>query len=231
MRACCLFLLAPLVAGAQFPAPEQLGVLLERDTNTAAGEFAIRAPDNQVYRYRFDAQTLVQRDTLSGGMGHLNPGDQVTVDSDPVIGSLLRYARTIRVLPSPAQQSAESGVESKLPRTRESNWGLTSDLTLADSRLRSTAFPLLDWTSPTGNLTFAGVVARLTGQSLVLRTRAGEQTLIIRSDTRYVENGDTVEAAELRPNMRVFVRAGKNLYEQVEVYQVIWGEILNPARK
>jgi hypothetical protein len=207
MRACCLFLLAPLVAGAQFPAPEQLGVLLERDTNVAAGEFAIRAPDNQVYRYRFDAKTLVERDTLSGGMGHLNPGDRVTVDSDPVARSLLRYARTVRVLTAPAEPA------------------------LADSRLRSTAFPLLDRAPQTGNLTFAGVVAKLTGQSLVLRTRTGEQTLLIRRDTRYVDNGDTVEAAELRPNMRVFVRAGRNLYEQVEAYQVIWGSILDPARK
>jgi hypothetical protein len=28
--------------------------------------------------------------------------------------------------------------------------------------------------------------------------------------------------------MRVFVRAGKNLYEQVEAYQIIWGQILEP---
>jgi hypothetical protein len=28
--------------------------------------------------------------------------------------------------------------------------------------------------------------------------------------------------------MRVFVRAGKNLYDEVEAYQVIWGAILNP---
>jgi hypothetical protein len=90
---------------------------------------------------------------------------------------------------------------------------------------------LLDLSPHTGNLTFAGVVARLNGESLVLRTRDGEQTLLIRHDTRYVENGDTVEAAQLRPNMRVFIRAGRNLYEQVEAYQVIWGSILDPARK
>ena len=207
MRACCLFLLMPLVARAQFPAPQQTGIVLERDTNVATGEFAIRAPDNQVYRYRFDANTLVERDTFSGGMGHMNPGDQVTVESDRVADSLLRYARTVRVLAPPPQPS------------------------LADSRQRSAPFPWLDRTSQTGNLTFAGVVSRLNAQSLVLRTRTGEQTLLIRHDTRYVDNGDTVEAAQLRPNMRVFVRAGKNLYEQLEAYQVIWGAILEPARK
>jgi hypothetical protein len=207
MRACCLFLLAPLIAGAQFPPREQMGVLLERDTNVAAGEFAIRAPDNQVYRYQFDAKTLVQCDALSGGMEHLHQGDKVIVNSDLVAGSLLRYAGTVRVL-------AASG-----------------PVALADNRLHLATLSLLERTPQTGNLTFSGVVARLNAQSLVLRTRDGEQTLLIRRDTKYVDNGDTVEAAQLRPNMRVFVRAGRNLYEQVEAYQVIWGSILDPARK
>jgi hypothetical protein len=206
MRACCLLLLAPLIAGAQFPSPEQEGVVLEWDSNVAAGELAIRAPDNEVYRYRFDSKTLVQRDAFSGGMGHLRVADQVIVDSDLVPGTLLRYARSIRVMIAPPQ------------------------MTLADARVRAT-ISLLDRPPQTGNLTFAGVVSRLNPQSLVLRTRAGEQTLLIRRDTRYVDNGDTVEAAQLRPNMRVFVRAGRNLYEQVEAYQVIWGSILDPARK
>jgi hypothetical protein len=207
MRACWLLLLAPLIAGAQFPAPEQPGVLLERDIDADSGEFAIRAPDNQVYRYRFDAKTLVERDTLSGGMGHLRLGDRLIVQSDPVPGSLLRYAHRIQVSNS------------------------SPPMTPADGRLGSTGFPLLDLSPRTGNLTFASVVARLNRESLVLRTRDGEQTLLIRRDTRYVDNGDTVEAAQLRPNMRVFIRAGRNLYEQVEAYQVIWGSILEPTRK
>jgi hypothetical protein len=207
MRACCLLLLTPLIAGAQFPFPVQTGILLERDAGVAAGEFAIRAPDNQVYRFQFDAKTAVERDSFSGGASWLKPGDRVTVESDPVAGSLLRYARTVRVSERPAQ------------------------LTLADGQPRTTGLSLLERTPQTGNLTFAGVVSKLTGQSLVLRTREGEQTLLIRRDTRYVDNGDTVEPAELRPNMRVFVRAGRNLYEQVEAYQVIWGHILDPSRK
>ena len=207
MRACWLLLLTPLIAGAQFPAPEQAGVLLERDMNVDAGELAIRAPDYQVYRYRFDAKTQVERDTFTGGLGHLRTGDRVTVESDAVAGSLLRYARRIRVSNSAPQ------------------------MTLSDSRLRLAGFPVLDLSPRTGNLTFAGVVARLNRESLVLRTRDGEQTLLIRHDTRYVDNGDTVEAAQLRTNMRVFIRAGRNLYEQVEAYQVIWGSILQPTRK
>jgi hypothetical protein len=38
-----------------------------------------------------------------------------------------------------------------------------------------------------------------------------------------------VDAADLKPTTRVFVRAGKNLDEQVEAYQIIWGDIMEPV--
>jgi hypothetical protein len=82
--------------------------------------------------------------------------------------------------------------------------------------------------APAGNLSFSGVVSRLGEGRLVLRTRAGEQTLLLRPDTRYLENGEIVEAAALKPTMRVFVRAGQNIWDQVEAFQVIWGAILEP---
>jgi hypothetical protein len=206
MRACCLILLAPLIAGAQFPPSELTGIVLERDANVVAGEFSVRALDNQVYRYHFDDRTTVARDTFSGPASWIKPGDKVSVQSTPVENSLLRYARVVQVLSSaPAAYS--------------------------ENRARLLTSPLADLTPHTGNLTFAGVVAKCNDASMVLRTRSGDQTLLIRHDTRYVANGDTVEATKLQPNMRVFVRAGKNLYEQVEAYQVIWGSILEPVRK
>jgi hypothetical protein len=73
------------------------------------------------------------------------------------------------------------------------------------------------------------VVFRVTGERLVLHTReGGDQSILLRKDTRFLENGETVEAENLKPNMRVFVKAGKDLYDQVEAYQVIWGSILDP---
>jgi len=135
----------------------------------------------------------------------LEPGEKVEVVSDVVPGLVLRYARTIHVLPEP-------------PPARPSS----------AARLRA-ARPALDRITPTGNLTFSGVVFRLTGERIVLHTReGGEQSLLLRKDTRYVENGEMVEAANLKLNMRVFVRAGKDLYDQLEAYQVIWGNILEP---
>jgi hypothetical protein len=50
----------------------------------------------------------------------------------------------------------------------------------------------------------------------------------LRPDTRYLADGLLVDAASLKPNMRVFVLAGKDLYDDIEAYQVIWGKILSP---
>jgi len=88
---------------------------------------------------------------------------------------------------------------------------------------------LIDLLAPRGNLTFSGVIARLAADRLVLHTRLdGEKTILLRDDTRYLDNGTDVDAADLKANTRVFVRAGKNLEDQVEAYQVIWGAILEP---
>jgi hypothetical protein len=61
-----------------------------------------------------------------------------------------------------------------------------------------------------------------------LHTRQGERTILLRDDTRYLANGDFATSSALCPNMRVFVRAGRNLYNEFEGYQVVWGEIKEP---
>ena len=78
-------------------------------------------------------------------------------------------------------------------------------------------------------MTFSGVVSHLNDGRLVLRTRAaGEQTIQLRKDTRFLADGETVAATDLKTNMRVFVQAGKDVFGHVEAYQVVWGGILQP---
>jgi hypothetical protein len=80
-------------------------------------------------------------------------------------------------------------------------------------------------------VTFAGVVTSLGQDWLILHTRqAGNQTILLRRDTRYLGDGEAVEHADLHPNMRVFIRAGRNLFNEVEAYQIIWGQILEPGQ-
>jgi hypothetical protein len=192
------------VLTAQTP-PLVRGVLLERDTETPAGEFSVRAGDNQVFRYQFDRKTYVEREDHMIEFNSLQPGEKVEVVSDVVPGSIMRYARTIHVMPD-------------APPLRPPTAG----------RLRAYR-SASEHAIPAGNLTFSGVVFRLNGERLVLHTReGGEQSLLLRKDTRYVANGEIVGAEALKLNMRVFVRGGKDLYDQVEAYQVIWGAILEP---
>lgn len=210
MRALWVLVLSPLICASQSPGPPPViaGVLLERDAQPASGEFSLRAADNQVYRFQYDRKTFVERGDDLIDVPRLQPGEKVEVVSDSVAGVLLRYARTIHVvLPQPPAHPLTAG---RLHAYRSS----------------------ADRAVPAGNLTFSGVVFRLNPERLVMHTRGtGDQTILLRQDTRYLADGEIVEAAELKPNMRVFVRAGTNLYDQVEAYQVIWGKILNPSAR
>ena len=180
------------------------GVLLERDAQPA-GEFSVRIPDNSVLRYRFDQKTYVEREKQLVDVPRLDPGEKVEVVSDSVPGSLLRYARTIHVIADP-------------PPARP----------LGAGRYRAAKRSLPE-RLPVGNLTYSGVVYRVNADRIILHVRSGtDQTLLLRKDTRFLQNGEIVEAEALKPNTRVFVRAGKDVYEQVEAYQVVWGSILSP---
>jgi hypothetical protein len=205
MRALWVVLLGPLIAASETPAvpPVVRGVLLEYDRQTPSGEFSVRAADNQVFRFQFDRKTYVEREGQLIDIGRLAPGEKIEVVSDEMAGAPLRYARTVHVMiPVPPQRPAPPG------RFRPSRGA-------AERPVR------------TGNLTFSGVVFQLNSERMVLHLRAGEdQSILLRKDTRYLEDGNIVDEASLKPNMRVFVRAGKDLYDQVEAYQVIWGSIL-----
>jgi hypothetical protein len=213
MRVCGMLALLPLLGAAQTPATAVVtqGVLLERDTPALEGQFSVRAENNQVFRYRFDVHTYVVRDGRLTTVPALNPGENVEVISDGVQGSVLRYARDIHVI-SEAPPVA---------RTRPVGNA---------SRLLAGMDPLDRYfsTLPMGNLTFAGVVYRVSGERVVLHTRLGDQPILLRRDTRYVKDGENVDLGSLKPNMRVFVRAGKDIWDQVEAYQVMWGGILQP---
>lgn len=213
MRAHSVLLLFPLVLAGQTTAPAALlrGVLLERDPQAAMGEFSVRDVQDQVFRFQFDRKTYVERDQQLIDVSRLQPGEKVEVLSDDLPGSLLRYARSIHVLPAPAPARP-------LSRGRVRAYRSSADRLMA-----------LDRALPSGTLAFSGVVLRVTGDHVVLHTRgAGDQTILLRQDTRYLEEGEMVSSAQLKPNMRVFVRAGRTLYNEIEAYQVVWGQILEP---
>ena len=203
-----VLLLAPVLLAAQTPFR---GVLLERDPQPTSGQFSIRLQTNEVLRFQFDPQTTVLRDTLPSEFSRLKPGEKLEVMADPLPGLVLRQARAITVVGDAPPAPAPPRPPSSLARLRATN-------RLAEERAL-----------PTGNLTYSGVVSRMSPERLVLHTRDGrDQPLLLRKDTRFLLNGDLVDPATLQLNTRVFIRAGKDLWDQVEVYQVIWGKILAP---
>jgi hypothetical protein len=197
-------------ASAQQPAFTGVvrGVVLECDTSITRGEFSVRTPGtNQVYRFTFDSRTYVERESRRVTMNAVQKGDSIEIVADRDESEPVHYARTVHVIevrPAPSRRPMSAG-RSRLYRS-------PTELFL-----------------PRGNLTYAGVIAKLTPERMVVRTRqAGEKIIVLRRDTRYMESGSIVEAADLKPNTRVFVRAGKNLDDEIEAYQIIWGEILKP---
>ena len=181
------------------------GVVLERDS-TPNGEFSIRLDTCEVLVYRFDPSTKVQRDQYPISVPQLKPGERVEVASQPAGPPVPRAQGVTVIVPLPQQAS----------RLRRHTSAFPDPLVPVD--------PLF----VRGDLALSGIIARVNSLRLVLHTRQGDRTILLRDDTRYLDNGSVANAAALQPNMRVFVRAGRNLYDEVEGYQVVWGSILEP---
>ena len=177
------------------------GDLLAWTGTARGGELTFRNSDNRVYQCSFDAKTYFERGKEGMGVGAMQVGDRVEVLADHKDGTGLCYARTVQLI---------NGKTAILPRLRTSS--------------RPTeAF------APRGDMTFAGVVLRVSPELLVLRMRSNEhKTIHLRSDTRYLSAGQSLDRGSLEVNTRVFIRAGKNLDDDIEAYQVVWGDILEP---
>jgi len=78
---------------------------------------------------------------------------------------------------------------------------------------------------PRGNLTFGGVVVDSPSGAIRIKTRAGERTLLLRSDTRFSGDGLRLDAPQPLLNKHVFITGGRDIYGELEAYQVVWGEI------
>jgi hypothetical protein len=73
------------------------------------------------------------------------------------------------------------------------------------------------------------VVRRLNANVLVLKTKdEPERMVLLRDDTRFLESGFPADRKALAVNTRVFIRGGRNIENDLEAYQVIWGQIEGP---
>lgn len=183
------------------------GDLLEWDGTEKDGHLSLRASDSRVFRCSFDAKTYFERDRQRVGVGQMTVGDWIELVSDSAgPGTNNCYARTVHVLP-PARPAVPAYMRKRI-------------------QARRSAF--LDSIAPRGNLTFAGVLLRRTPDAIWIRTRSdGEKTILLRQDTRFLSGGAPVEVSALTVNTRVFIRAGRNLDNDLEAFQIVWGDILS----
>jgi len=206
MRCGLLLGMAMTLAAQAPPAGLVRGTLIECEVEAGAGEISVRTASHEVFRFTFDSKTYFEREKERIEAARLHSGELVEVVADTSPGVRLRYARTVHVVdpPAPARPPMSAG------------------------RVRMIPNPI-EQLAPRGTLTYNGIVFRINSERLVLRRReGGEQVILLRPDTRYLEGGGQVENVNLKTNTRVFIRAGKDLYGEIEAYQIIWGEILQP---
>jgi hypothetical protein len=205
--ALAILLAASAIAQENAPSGFLHGTLLVWNGTPRNGEFTFEVPAGGTYVCSFDEKTYIERESRRVNMAGVDKGDRLEVVSDRRQGSTLCYARTVHVLEAP-RLSAVAGVR---------------------PRPQAIQPALLFERHP--NLTFSGAVFRLTPDYLVLRSRSGEhQALRLRPDTRYLNDGQAAAVGSLSVNTVVFVRAARDLYGDLEAYQVIWGDILRPDR-
>jgi hypothetical protein len=136
----------------------------------------------------------------------LKPGDPVEIVADKRPAAPC-YALMVRVTEQRPPGIVPSGTRarSRAPRPAIENW------------------------IPRGNITFAGVLLRANPELLIVRGRDGvEKSVVLRQDTRFVDSGVPSRLDALQPNTRVFVRAGRNIDQELEAFQVVWGRIEGP---
>jgi hypothetical protein len=180
------------------------GTYLEGDAK-AEGELSVRDSDSEVFLYRFDRRTKVTRTGAVTTIELLRPGERVEISSDEIADSPIRYARAVTAVDPLPPYHAPTRVHTSL--------------------LTPPPLPLF----ARADLTFSGVVKFLADGRMILRTRNSvEETILLRGDTRFLDDGDIVKQSDLKANMRVFVRAGKDLFGHTEAYQVMWGKFLQP---
>jgi hypothetical protein len=159
-----------------------------------------------MYRCGFDAKTYMEREGQRAAVGAFSPGDRIEIVADHKPGSDACYARTLHSVDRPLVRM--------IP-------GRRPPLVRGPS-------PTESW-APRGDMTISGLVIRVSPELLVVRTRSdGEKQIVLRQDTRYMSGGLRVDPAALEVNTRVFVRAGHNLDNEVEAYQIVWGHIVQP---
>ena len=206
MRIWISLLLAVSAGGSAYGEDPTLGIVrglfLSYEGSPAAGVVTVKLvrADLPAYSCKSDGRTYIERDRQRIYWRDVSEGDSLELVTDRTHRLAQCYVRMVHVIgPQPA----------KYPVGR------------TDRATESFA--------PRGNMFYSGVISKIEAERLWIRTRTeGVKDLRLRADTRYLDHGDAVAREKLLPGMRVYLRAGIGWDDDLEIYQVTWGEILSP---
>lgn len=193
-----VFWLLPLLLSAE---EVPVGVVSGHISDIKTTSFLLKTTTNKEFRCSFDHRTWFEQSRLRVSVTAFQPTDLVEIIADRrLIDGTPCYARTVRLADlAPPKNSG---------------------------RLRIPYRAVTESIIPRGEYQWAGTVSELTAEKLVLRTRTdGYKTLVIRADTRFLEDGAVSEFARLLPNTLISIRAGRSVTGETEVYQIIWGSV------
>lgn len=201
-RTLVVMVLAPLGSAAEMPSGIFRGKLADLEGTSTAGAFNATDATGAAYSCAYDARSYFELNKSRVVATKLQTGDPLEVVADRKPGMGACYARIVHVLALQVAGLRAGAAPARPPRVSE-------------------------FLPQRGDRSLAGVVVQLQGSRMTLKTRDGERPLVLRPDTRFLADGVRVNAEEVPRNTHVFVRAGRNVYGQIEAFQVVWGEIVN----
>ena len=194
--------IAPLSTAAEMPVGFFRGSFASFQGTAASGVFEASNEQGTTESCGYDSRSYFERAHERVTLAKLAPGDPIEVLADHKPGSKTCYARIVHVL------DIRPAILPRPPRPVP-----PASIPLSGPLAR-------------GDRSVAGLVMRRESNALWIKARTGDQVVMLRPDTRYLDDGVRVDAAAVPLNWRVYVRAGRNIYGEIEAYQVVWGTIL-----
>jgi hypothetical protein len=190
-----------VAAAAEMPSGYFRGAMLGWEGSVAKGELRARSASGEAFTCGFDAKSYLEFEKQRVTVDKLQEGDPLEVLAYRRPGETECYVLSLQVVPPPKPVRPNRRVD------------VTPTKAVRATTVRH------------GNLNVSGVVVQITGAALTLRTRDGEETFLLRRDTRYFGNGLRMEQVDVKMNQRLAVEAGRNSEGQMEAFQLTWGEL------
>lgn len=190
---------AAVCAAADMPTGYFRGSMVSFEGTPTAGVLTARAAGGDLYDCGYDGKSYLELSKQRITTSKLLAGDRLEVLVDRSGRNRSCYIRILHVLP-PEPARPTRAAKAQRPPARS--------------------------VRPLTTVTVSGVVVRNENGWITVRGREGEESMLVRRDTRFFGDGVRMDAASLGVNQRVFVEAGRNLDGDLEAYQVTWGAIL-----